>query len=130
MSVPSSIRVAAVLWWVNGVGFGLPVIPAIRHLRREHEVMTLFGFPAYGGGPFERWGIQTTERLLLAFLLVNILEVVVGSLLWTGARSGAILGFALLPLAGIFWLGFALPFGPPVAIASTIIVILGWSHLH
>ena len=124
------LRVAAVLFWLNGAGFGVPAIPAIRHLRREHEPMMLFGFPAYGGGPFERRGIRTTVWLLVACLMVNILEIVAGSLLWTGARSGAFLGFVLLPVAGFFWWGFALPFGPPVAIAASILILVNWSALH
>lgn len=62
--------------------------------------------------------------------MVNTLEIVAGSLPWTGARSGAILGFALLPVSAIFWWGFALPFGPPMALASSILVVLSWNHLH
>lgn len=90
----------------------------------------IFGFRAYGGGYFERRGIKTTERLLIAFLVVNVLEVVAGSLLWRGMRSGAILGLALLPAGGTFWLGFPLPLAPPIAIARSILVIIDWSRLH
>ena len=126
----TQIRVAAALWWLNGAGFGVFTIPAIRNLRRHQELPVVFGFKAYGGGPFEARGIETTQRLLAAFLLVNIIEIVAGSFLWTGARSGAILSFAVLPLAAIFWWGFALPLGPPFALASTILVLLNWSDLH
>jgi hypothetical protein len=126
----AAIRVAAVLFIFNGVGFGLPVLPAVRNLIQHRDLPMIFGFRAYGGGFFEQRGIMTTIPLLIAFLVVNILEVVAGGLLWTGARSGAILGFALLPVGGIFWLGFALPFGPPMAIASSILVLLNWSDLH
>ena len=75
-------------------------------------------------------GLKTTVPLLIAFLLVNVLEVVAGALLWGGARSGAILGFALLPVEAIFWWGFALPFGPLMAIARSILVVLSWNDLH
>jgi hypothetical protein len=119
-----------VLFWINGVGFGLPVFPAIRNLIQHREIPTLFGFPAYGGGPFERWGLKTTIPLLIAFLLVNVLEVVAGALLWSGTRSGAILGFAVLPFGAIFWLGFALPVAPVLALARSILVVLSWSDLR
>jgi hypothetical protein len=126
----TQIRVAAALWWLNGAGFGVFTIPAIRNLRRHQELPMVFGFKAYGGGPFEARGIQTTQWLLAAFLLVNIIEIVAGWLLWTGVRIGAILSFAVLPLAAIFWWGFALPLGPPLALSSLILVILNWSSLH
>ena len=126
----TQIRVAAALFWLNGAGFGVFTIPAIQNLRRHQELPIVFGFKAYGGGPFEARGIQTTQWLLAAFLAVNIIEIVAGSLLWTGAKSGAILGFAVVPLAAVFWWGFALPLGPPLALASVILVIVNWSHLH
>ena len=127
---PAGIKVAAALSIVNGAGFGAPIPWAMWRLRRDDHVPMLLGFPTYGGGPFERWGIRTSQWLLLAFLVVNILEGVAGVLLWTGARSGAILGFAVLPFAALFWIGFALPFGPPLAIASTILVIIDWARLN
>ena len=130
MSVPAPIRAAAVLFIFNGAGFGLPCLPAIRNLIQGREIPTILGFPAYGGGPFERWGIKTTIPLLIGFLTVNVLEVVAGALLWNGNMSGAILGFALLPAGGIFWLGFALPFAPLMAIARSILVLLSWNELH
>jgi hypothetical protein len=36
---------------------------------------------------------------------------------------------ATLPLGGVFWWGFALPFGPLLAAAGTMLIILGWSRL-
>jgi hypothetical protein len=106
------------------------VFRAVRNLIQHRDIPTLFGFPAYGGGPFERWGLKTTIPLLIAFLLANILEVVAGALLWGGARSGAILGFALLPVEAVFWIGFALPFGPLLAVVRSVLVMLSWNDLH
>jgi hypothetical protein len=65
MPVATPIRVAAVLLWV------------------------VFGFRAYGGGPFERVGIQTTTSLLAAFMAECTLEGVAGAhrcLLLVGIR--------------------------------------------
>jgi hypothetical protein len=125
-----SIRIAAALLWLNGAGFGAFAIPGIIRLARHQEIPVIFGFPAYGGGPFERVGIRTSIPLLVGFLLVNVLLVIAGVLLWNGSRGGAILTLALLVPAGVYWWGFALPFGPLLALASTILLAVNWSHLH
>jgi hypothetical protein len=47
-------------------------------VRAGREVPQLFGYPAYGGGYFERIGLTATVPLLVAFLLVCILESIAG----------------------------------------------------
>ena len=123
------LRVAAILLWVNGIGFGVFCIPAIRNLLMGRDIPMIMGFPAYGRGPFERIGIPTTVPLLAGFLLVCTLEVVAGLLLWGGSKTGAILALALLPAGAFFWWGFALPFGPILAVISTVLIVLGWQGL-
>ena len=127
--VPIQLHVAAILLWLNGIGFGVFCIPAIRNLSMGRDMPMVMGFPAYGRGPFERIGIPTTVPLLAGFLLVCTLEVAAGLLLWGGSKVGAILALALLPAAAIFWWGFALPFGPIFAVASTVLIVLGWQAL-
>lgn len=129
MNVPVQLRVAAILLWVNGIGFGVFCIPAIRNLLMGRDIPMVMGFPAYGRGPFERIGIPTTVPLLAGFLLVCSLQVVAGLLLWGGSKVGAILALALLPAGAIFWWGFALPFGPILAIISSVLLLLGWQSL-
>jgi hypothetical protein len=129
MTVPTSIRVGAILVWISAVGLGVPCLMAIRNLAAGRGIPTIFGFPAYGGGAFERRGIPTTIPLLLGFLLICILEAVAGWLLWGGHRIGAILGFALLLPCAIYWWGFDLPYPPMVAVVRVIVIVLGWSAL-
>ena len=45
---------------VLGLGFGIPGVIGLRHFAERGEVWTFMGFPAYGGGPFERFGIETS----------------------------------------------------------------------
>lgn len=80
---------------------------------------TFLGFPTCGGGPFERWGWPTGVGLLLGFVAVCVAEVVVGLLLWGDAAAA----LALLPVELVFWIGFALPFAPPLGLARTVLVI-------
>jgi len=123
-------RAAAVLLWINGLGFGVFCLPAIRNLLTGREIPIVFGFPAYGRGPLERAGHPTTVPLLAGFLLVCVLEVVAGLLLWNHSRIGAVMSLVLLPLGGFFWWGFALPIPPVLAVARTVLIVLGWRSLR
>lgn len=107
-----------------GLCFGLPCVFAIRHFAQTGEVWTFMGFPTYGNGPFERIGIRTSSALLVGFLLVCIAEVAVGFLLWAGNSHAPAASYALLPFELAFWIGFALPIGPPLGILRTGLLLL------
>ena len=129
MTVAPPIRIAAALSWLIAIGFGIFCLPAIRNLTAGRDIPFIMGFPAYGRGPFERMGIPTTVPLLAAFLLENVLEGIAGWLLWGGHRAGALLAVALLPLGGIFWWGFALPFPPLFAAVRIALIVFSWRTL-
>lgn len=130
MAVPLFLKGAALLLWINAVGFGLPCVQAIGNLLSGHGIPYIMGFPAYGDGPFERVGIQTTVPLLVGFLLVCVMEGVAGWLVWGGHSSGAILALILLPAGAVYWWGFALPVPPLFALARTFLLVLGWNSLQ
>lgn len=130
MSTLTLLRVSAILHWFVAIGFGVFCVPAIQNLLMGRDIPMVLGFPAYGRGPFERIGIPTTIPLLLGFLIVCILEAVAGVLIWQAYQSGAILALVLLPVAAIFWWGFALPIPPICAIVWTILILLSWQGLH
>ena len=117
------IRAAAVCSLVLGWGFGLPGAYGAWYYERHGEVWTFVGFPTYGSGPFERWGIPTSVPLLLGFVAVCAAEVVVGVLLWRETTAAPWLALALLPVELVFWIGFALPFGPLLGLARTALVV-------
>lgn len=129
MSGLPALRVAAVLLWVSGIGLGIPCITAIRSLRAGHGIPRLFGFPAYGEGPFEHHGIPTTLPLLIAFLLVSMFEIAAGVPLWSGRRVGALLAIGLIPFGAVFWWGFALPIPPLMALVRVALIALSWRSL-
>ena len=110
-----------------GLGFGIPCLFAIRHLSDTGEVWTFMGFPTHGGGPFEAAGIQTTVGLLVAFLVVCVAEVMAGVLVIAGAAHASLVSYLLLPIAMVFWIGFALSVGPPLGIASAMLLYLSRS---
>ena len=89
------------------------------------HVWTFVGFPTYGDGPFESLGIPTSVPLLLSFTLLCAAEVLAGAFLWGRRDAGVAMSVVLLPLGIIFWLGFALPFGPVLGVAATVLALVG-----
>ena len=118
------VTAAAIRSLVLGLGFGLPGILGTLHFARTGEVWTFMGFPSYGGGPFERVGLPTSVPLLLGFALVCLAEVAVGVALLLGVPRAATFSYLLLPFEFAYWIGFALPFGPPLGIARTVLLLL------
>jgi hypothetical protein len=123
-------RVAALLAWLAGVGFGLPGVYAIWYFARYRSVWTFLGYPTYGDGPFEDAGIATTVPLLVSFLLVCLAEVVAGWLLWRNHPTAPIVSLVLLPLEFAFWIGFALPAGPLLGLTRTALVLPALFRSH
>jgi hypothetical protein len=118
------VTAAAICSIFLGLGFGVPAVFGTLHFAQTGEVWTFMGFPAYGGGPFDRLGLPTSVPLLLGFVLVCLAEVVVGVMLLLGVPRAATASYLLLPFEFVFWIGFALPFGPPLGIARTILLLL------
>ena len=124
-SLPA-MRAGAALAAFSGLMFGIPGVFGMWHLAQTGEVWTFLGFPTYGKGPFETAGIPTSMPLQGAFVVVCTTEVVTASLLWRRSRAGTRLALWLLPAELIFWTGFALPFGPPLALARTITILYAY----
>ena len=118
------VTAAALCSLVLGLGFGLPAIVGARHFAQTGEVWMFLGFPTYGGGPFERLGLPTSVPLLIGFALVCLAEVAVGVMLLLDVPHAATISYVLLPFEFAFWIGFALPLGPPLGIARTILLLL------
>lgn len=101
---------------------------AIQAVTAGRPLPIVLGFKAYGGGPFE--GQPAMVPLLAGFLVVCVLEVVVGFLLWDGSKTAAVLALALIPVGAFFWWGFALPFAPVGAVIRAILIVAAWSTLR
>jgi hypothetical protein len=114
---------AGVISVLLGLGFGIPCVFGIRHLAKTGEVWTLWGFPTYGGGYFERGGVQTTVLLMVGFLIVCLAEVVIGVMLIGGVPYAPALSYALLPFEFAYWIGFSLPLGPPLGVGLTLLLL-------
>ncbi len=118
------VTVAALCSLALGLGFGLPAVFGTLHFARTGEVWMFVGFPTYGGGPFERLGLPTSVPLLIGFVFVCLAEVIVGVMLLRDVPHAAAVSYVLLPFEFAFWIGFALPLGPPLGIVRTILLVL------
>lgn len=116
---------AAIASLVLGLGFGLPGGVGAVHLARTGETWTFLGFPTYGGGPFERIGLRSSVPLLTAFVVVCVAEVALAGLVWAGLATARPACAVLLPIEFAFWIGFALPAGPPLGVLRTALVAAG-----
>ena len=130
MNVPVSIRIASILLWISTLGLGIPCVMAIYNLIHGRGIPYVFGFPAYGGGAFERHGLITSVPMLIGFLVVCLIEGYAGWLLWNGYKAGGILSLILLIPGAIYWWGFDLPYPPIAAIIRIILIVIGWSSLY
>jgi hypothetical protein len=129
MVIPISIRVSSVLLWISAIGLGIPCIMALNNLSHGRGIPFVLGFPAYGGGGFERHGLITSIPLIAGFLVVCLIEAYAGWLLWNGNKLGGILALILLIPGAIYWWGFDLPYPPILAIIRTVLILISWSHL-
>lgn len=124
------MRLAATQAWLLGLGFGLPAAYGTWHYATQGYVWTFMGFPTNTAGPLLlRVGIDTSVLLLGAFVAVCLAEVVMGGLLWTQRRAGAVLSLALLPVELAFWIGLVLPFAPLVGIPRVVLTLIAWPSL-
>lgn len=120
-------RIAAGLVAFVSLGFGIPAVIGACHYARTGEVWRLFGFPTYGPGTFEKWGVPASAGLMMAFGAVCALGVGAAVLLSIPGTAvvGAIAALVLLLAQAVFWLGYELPFGPPLGIAAAALIVLG-----
>jgi hypothetical protein len=120
-------RIAAGLLAFVSLGFGVPAVIGALHYARTGEVWRLLGFPTYGPGLFEKWGVPTSAGLMVAFSAACALAVGAAVLLWIPSTAvvGAIAALVLLLAQAVFWVGYELPFGPPFGIAAAALIVFG-----
>ena len=113
--------------WISvflGLGFGVPCAFGLRHFAQTGEVWTFMGFPTYGGGPFDRIGLETTTGLLVGFLVVCVAQVLAGGMLVMAAPYASLLSWVLLPFEFAFWIGFALPVGIVLGLVAAVLLLV------
>jgi hypothetical protein len=130
-------RGTAAARWAGGVtvgyaaGFGLPVVPISVFVLRERRLPWLGDlFPMYGGPWWDEMTVNQFVTSLGGFLAVNAVVAAGGVLLWRGRRAGAVVSLAPMPLEVAFWVGYALPIPPVIAVARVALVAAAWRGLQ
>jgi hypothetical protein len=120
-------RIAAGLIAFVSLGFGIPAVLGALHFARTGEVWRLWGFPTYGPGLFEKWGVPSSAALMVVFSAACALALGTAVLLWIPGTAlvGAVAALVLLVAQAVFWVGYELPFGPPFGIAAAALIVLG-----
>lgn len=125
-----SARAAAALTWVYAAGFGSATIPVAAHLLQNRALPDFLGlFTMFGGPLWQRLPVGAFVVALAAFLLVTALAAWAAWWLWNGARAGALLTLALLPIEAAFWIGFDLPLPWITGAARLVLVAVAWRSL-
>lgn len=122
-------KAASICLWISGLGFGLPGLYGTWYFYKNQTIWTFMGFPTYGNGPFLKMGMTTSVPLLAGFVLVCFFECYASWDLWKGTKDSAFLSFAIISFELFYFIGFALPLGPPLIAIRAILLILTWRIL-
>jgi hypothetical protein len=131
MNADISFRIGAAVLAFAALGFGIPAAIGAAHFARTGTTWQLWGFPAYDTALFAQWGVRLPPvGLMTAFAAVCALATADAIMLWVAPSAtigmiAAIAGLVLIAAQCIFWIGFRLPFGPPLGIIAVIAIVVG-----
>lgn len=109
------VRAAALLHAASGVGIVASMVTIIAVALRDGRLPVSHGIHWLDGGPFARLGFRPVLSLAGVFTLLGGLEVLVGIRLWRHGTDATRQAVAVNALGVPFWVGFMLPYAPPVA---------------
>ncbi len=124
-----SLKASAAFLWLGAVGIGLSATLVASHLLRVRAFPMAMHIRLFGGGAFERWSPEVVVVLLGLLTAICAMQLFAGWLIWNRQQLGATVMLALLPLEVAFWIGFALPYPPPLAAIRLALLGVGWSAL-
>jgi hypothetical protein len=126
-----ALQASAALMALVAIGFGGPTPFVALHLLRERKLPIFMGmFPMYGGGLASSLTPEAFTVVLAVFAALSAIELFAAILLWEGIRLGAVMVLTLLPFEIAFWVLFALPFPPLLAVLRLVLLWPGWAALR
>jgi hypothetical protein len=126
-----ALQASSALMWLVAAGFGIPAPFVASYFLRERMLPSFMGlFPMYGGGLFDRLSPEVFAVLLGLFTALSAVEAYAGWLLWNREPLGAGMTLVLLPIEIVFWVGFAVPIPPVLAVVRVGLLAAGWSALR
>ena len=121
------VTALTILILIDALGWPLGILPTLHYAITYRSLPTVAGIRLMSG-PFEALGIDSLIVCGLLFVVVSLLKLLAAYWTWNSQTEGPVLQLILLSASAIFWYGFALPFGPPGAVAQVIIMALSWKH--
>jgi len=126
-----AISFASILFYITGsfgvIGVFLTLPYTLQN--RAFPVYPIIG-ETWGGGFFDTLGLDSEILLILPFMIVSMLELVVGWWLWNSRRSGARLGLILLPVGIVLSVGLVLPIWMLLHPVKLGLLLLKWKSLR
>jgi hypothetical protein len=120
-------RIAAILYFVPGLGLAISTLLILAYMDRRGELpMTPFGWRLMGGTvPGMGTDRLTPLGTALAWVLIGVsaVDVATGRWLWQDRRRGRVIGLATTPVSFVLGLLFQVPFliiVPPLRAALVI----------
>lgn len=124
-----AITIATVLYLVFGGAGAVGTALTTRYIVLNRELPVVFGIRFMGGGFIERWGINALIALGLAWVGIDLLNILTGYWLWNQMKIGGILALVLFPFE-MFLAGGFLAVVPIVLFpVRLVLVLVGWSSL-
>lgn len=125
-----AITLAAVLFFVSAARWLIFDLRTILYITEHGELPRFFGIRSLSGPISEMYGVDAVLAAQVPYGALHLLGVVAGYLLWRSNRLGGILGVVVIALSSLFWIGFAVPYGPLIGIPSLYLIITGWKTLR
>ncbi len=108
------VRTSALLHAASGAGIVASMVVIIAVALRNGRLPVSHGIHWLDGGPFGRLGFRRVLQLAGVFALLGAIEVAVGARLWRHGTRATREAVAVNALGVPFWVGFMLPYAPPI----------------
>lgn len=125
-----AITWAAALFFVSAARWLSFDLRTILYITAHGELPRFFGIRSLSGPISEMYGVDAALAAQVPYGALHLLGVVAGYLLWRSKRLGGVLGIAVIALSSLFWIGFAVPYGPLIGIPIVYLIVAGWKTLR
>jgi hypothetical protein len=123
----SSVILLTIFILIDALGWPLGVLPTLHYAMAHRSLPTVLGIRLLSG-PFEALGMDSLIVTGLLFVVVSLFKLLAAYWVWNSRMDGLVVQLILLSISAIFWYGFALPFGPPLAITQVVIMFFTWRN--
>lgn len=126
----SSTKWAAFLFFLNAIRWLAFDLRTVRYILVHQELPTFFGIRSLSGPISETYGVAAVVTAQMPYAALHLIGVLAGILLLRSHKLGGFLGVAVIAASSLFWIGFAVPYGPLIGIPILYLILSGWKTLE